>query len=588
MHPNPDHSTREEINRFCPSLKSSHSIINFREEKIKNNLPIIIQNDDLESSESEEDTNEDVRFTGKLDKWDKGARSWLSGGTMFFLIILFHILQVRSDLRKFTIAANTQLHEACSVLEDKTLSLQTALGLAAQDIGPVTFKFVRDLKTKIRSAFLFAGQIFGGKVRAALSTIFQQYYCLLVGVLVTFISLKDTILSIIQVFITDSFISDLCTTITNVVQKIMEYIVEPEKFFNEMIALLLDIIFDTVMGIEIPFVDNEKIARLCSQTGTFNFEEMHGLLRNYLTKLIATVSIILIIYNTFVFMRTIHLHETELKESKNELKVNLDLQSESESESGSDEEEIESDSCFSNAFRWIINFLYYEPFWMFICMGAFGLCHAYFSKYLLQQAEHIKLNIIDKEIDNLKDLFTAMLSDYVTELEISWCGAFTKLLEPMSNFIKSLTLSFKPIIDQVITIGKTILDFVDFVINWLKGIVLGEAITHVVTSILDCMFLRNFRHWVKIADMISEHLFGNKWQFMNGGIINLLKNSIASIFQKLQLTKYLKKLFSASFFMFMRLVAKRSMFLYVYLIVCIILISQGLLMIIIKFLLGYF
>ena len=58
--------------------------------------------------------------------------------------------------------------------------------------------------------------------------------------------------------------SDMCTTITNVVHKIMEYIVEPEKFFNEMIALLLDIIFDTVMGIKIPFVDNEKF---CSQTG---------------------------------------------------------------------------------------------------------------------------------------------------------------------------------------------------------------------------------------------------------------------------------------------------------------------------------
>lgn len=643
----------DEIERFCPCLKISQEFVTQRTaiKSLKNIPSSVIGSDDeyygdgwsgtngSDSDESDSDSYsysdddikaENVRYTGNLDKWDKAARSWLSSGTIFFLMVLFHILQVRSDLRKFTTAANNQLQQACTVLEDKSISLQTALGLAASDVGPITIKFVRDLKSKVRGAFLIAAQIFGSKVRAVLISIGKQYYCYLVAILVAIVSFKHLILDLIAKFFDKgTFIEKLCTTLVFVVEKIIQFVTQPEAFFNDMISSILDEIFEGLMAVDIPIVNCEKMKHLCGKKSSFNFEGIHNLLRSYLTKMVALTAVLLIIFNAVTFIRTIRLHEYELKKSKKDqesdelllesdesdtetIGINMstvitrspsstssfstrtDSTSSSNNSSSSCssydlyDEKVESDGCFINAARWIFNFFSYEPFLLFICMGIFGICHAYFSNYLREQAREIKRTIIDPEIDNMKDLFTEVMQDYVKDLEFAWRNTFSTLLKPLDKFIANLVDNFGDIMDIAIGIGKTILRLIDDVMDQIKKIVLGEAIANGIVALMDCMFLKSFKFWLKIADMIRTHLFSNKWKELSGGIAVLLKSSITAIFEKLQITKVLKKMFSISFAMFMRMVAKRSIFLYVYLIVCALLISQGIFMITVKFVLGYF
>ena len=541
-------------------------------------IPILFENDDDEHRDDDDDDDNVNNASGKLDKWDISARCWLSSGTMFLLVILFHVIQVRSDLRRFTSAANIQLHEACAVLEDKTTSLQTALSLAAQDVGPISFKFVRDLKTKIRGAFHFAGQIFGGRVREALIGVMKHYYCLFVGAVVAFKSLSDAILNLLLPLVSgDTFITDIINAIQNVLDRVVQFVTEPDKAFGNLFADLLGMVLESVVAeIKIPEVVTDTANHVCSNVRRLDFEEIHLLLRRYIAMIVAAITIILVFYNALQFLIVFDSSEIkvepEAEEKKSKTFINL----------------IPT-KTLRNAVRWMYNFLSYQPFWIFLSMGVFGVLHLHFSRSLHTKAQELKRTIIDPAIDSLREQFTTGLTGFLKTLELSWTREFGKLVAPLVDFVKRLTDLFEPILEMIANLGKNILGTIDDVINAIESISQSTGISNIIRSVLDCLILRNFKVWIKIAESIRLRLFGgDKLKNFRGGIVGLLKKSIAAIFKKLQMTKFLKKLFSVSFLIFLKLVVKRSIFLYVYLIVCFILLFQGFLMLIIKFVLGYF
>lgn len=560
-------------------------------------LPTSIRIDQDASSgseaESESDEEDKNSTSSKLDKWDKGARGWLSSGTMFLLIVLFHVIQVRSDLRRFTSAANIQLHEACSVLEDKTMTLQTALSLAAQDVGPISFKFVRDLKTKIRGAFHFAGQIFGGRVREALVSLFKKYYCLLVGALVAFKSFSTAVTELLLNIAQADFVTSILEAIQKTIDKITEFVTEPDKAFADLFTAIMDEIFDaTLTHIILPNLGCESMADVCSAVKTLDFSEIDRLLKGYMAKIIALIAILLVLYNTFKFALVLVINEP--KEPDDEREYSDSDNDNSDSDNGnSDSENSENDDDtesgrLMNAFKWLCNFFSYQPFWIFLSMGVFGVLHLHFSRSLELKAQQMKANIIDPAIDQLKDDFTRGLQGYLVRMEEGWSQAFRDLIRPITDFVAKLAELFKPILTVIVDLGKEILKFIEGVLAWIDSVTIEDSISKTVAAILDCFMLKNFRCWLAIATIINDKLFGGNWNTFQGGILGLLQKSIQSVFEKLQVTKYLKKLLSVHFMMFLKLMTKRSVFLYVYLIVCAILIGQGLLMLLIKFLLGYF
>lgn len=527
---------------------------------------------------------------GNLDKWDKGARVWLSSGTMFFLIILFHLIQVRNDLRNFTTTANNQLESACSVLEDKTGGFQKALDMAAQDVGPISFKFVRDLKTKVKSAFHFAGQIFGGKVREVFITIFQEYYCLLVGALVAYQSLTEQVSIILnEIFDGNNFVEKLTELISGILDHIVKIVSKPEEYFSNLFGYLLDYIFDkTMVSVVIPSLTGKDITEICDTVQSIDFSEIDRLIKGYMAKIIAVIAIILVLYNYFNFIVTL---ET-VKDDDEEDEV------ENEDEDYEDKVKkikIKSDNATSiplsslwNCLRWLKNFLKYPPFWIFLCMGTFGVLHIKFSGSLRIKAEETIKNYVEPTIEEMRTDFVTMLKNYVVELEMIWKAAFLKLTEPFANFIKGLSQAFSSAFNFVVEQGKAVLELIDHFLSMIDTVTIEKSVVKAVGAILDCFILRNIRKWVQIVEIIYTRLFGGKWHDLNGGIVDILQKSISAIFSKLQLASHLKGFFSMHFAMFLNLVAKRSIFLYVYLIVCAILFFQGVLMMLIKFFLGYF
>ena len=559
-------------------------------------IPIHIRIDPEQDEEEDEETDEEstVNSAAQLDKWDKGARSWLSAGTMFLLIILFHVIQVRSDLRRFTAAANIQIDEVCGVLEDKTESLQSALSLAAIDIGPITLKFVRDLKTKLRSAIHFAGQIFGGRVRAFLMSLLSYRYCILVGIVVILKSLADKIAPLFFQPESDSnnnnnpsagtsFIESVLGAVRSLADSITEFLTNPEALFSELLNGLLDVVFDPdLLVIGIPEIVYDSSQSICSKLKRLDFEDINLLVQSYITKLIIVLAIVLVLYNAFQFVTIV---ESEPEEHVSRVKDRTDKSDEYSSDSDEENEEDEAQpSSVSNASTWLYNFLSYEPFWIFLTMGIFGLLHAYFSRSLYRKAQIIKKSVIDPQIDSISDEFTKEITTFLVKLEESWRNAFKDIIRPITIFIEALLGKFEPAINAIGEYGGKIVNLINHVLEYLNRI---TPIKNGIKAALDCLFLNKLNSFLNIADLLRRKLFANDWTNFNGGIVHLLKNSIKAIFKKIKMTKILKKMISVSFLLFLRLVAKRSIFLYVYLIVCLILISQGFIMIIIKLILGY-
>lgn len=543
---------------------------------------------DQEAEDTSDDSDDEVDtrvIGGNLDKWDKGSRVWLSSGTMFFLIILFHLIQVRNDLRNFTTTANNQLESACSVLEDRTAGFQKALNMAAQDVGPISFKFVRDLKTKIKSAFHFAGQIFGGKVREVFILIFNEYYCLLVGAVVVYQSFTEQVSIILnQIFDGNLFVKELTKLIDEIIDNIVRFIRNPEEYFSNLFGLILDFVFDqSMVSVVIPSLMGKDLNEICDTVQSIDFSEIDRLIKGYMAKIIAAIAIILVLYNYFNFVFTLETVKDDLDPEDED----KDEKEEKVKRSKSSKSKIPLSSLW-NCLNWLKNFLKYPPFWIFLCMGTFGVLHIKFSGSLRTKAEELITNYVEPTIEEMKNDFVTTMKHYVVELETMWRAAFLKLLEPFTSFIKGLTDSFGSTFTYVVSLGKDILEIIGIVITRLYKLAVENRVIDAIFAMLDCLALRNIKKWVQIIAIIYDRLFGGKWNDLNGGIVDILQKSISTIFGKLQMSSHLKGFFSMHFAMFVNLVAKRSIFLYVYLILCAILLCQGVLMMLIKFLLGYF
>lgn len=575
------------IPRYCREDDIESNYYNFNPR-----LNNIINNVEEEEEDSDEEVMEVRSGSNELDKWDKGARSWLSGGTMFLLIVLFHVIQVRSDLRRFTTAANVQIEEACGVLEDKTVSLQTALGLAVKDIGPITLKFVRDLKSKVRAAFYFAAQIFGGRIRSYYMSLMSYRYCLLVGMTTVINSLMNSSLNFLKFYCSDSFFTNLINILQSATNLISDIVTNPEKVINAVIQKLLDFIFDIdLLSIEVPEIIVGNSSEICSRLKKLNFEEINLLLQSYIKKIIVLLTVMLVLFNTFQFISVV-----DSESSKKEKEENKSQQEEEEDEEtlsifSDDSDEIlnnkegNNSSCAKNATVWFFRFLSFDSFWIFLTMGVFGLLHVHFSHSLVLKAKEIKKTVIDPQIDIISSEFMKEVTDFLVSIEESWKSLFRSVFSPITNFIESLSNILGPILSEIKEAFSPVIDQIDNFINYFNLI---SCVESSIKAMIDCFFLSKMKMFLNIAKFIKDKLTKSNWNKFDGGIVHLLKNSIVSIFRKLKLTKYLKKLLSVSFLMFLRLVTKRSVFLYVYLIVCAILISQGILLMIIKLILGYF
>jgi hypothetical protein len=588
---NEDETRKEEEKEKTVNIKYVPIPVPINREKRFKDRDVSYNKREDESEDSDDEVEQSIK--GNLDKWDKGARIWLSSGTMFFLIILFHLIQVRNDLRNFTTAANNQIESACSVLENKTTGFQKALDMAAQDVGPISFKFVRDLKTKVKSAFHFAAQIFGGKVREVFIAIFQEYYCLVVGALVIYQSLTKEIYNAInQLFDGNVFISTMTELMETLIDNIVRFISDPEKYFSDLFVILLDYIFDkTMVSVIIPSLTGKDMNEICDAIQAIDFSEIDRLIKGYMAKIIAVIAIVLVLYNYFNFIVTL---ETGKDDTLSESSSKSDTESDFD-ESFDKVKKIKSYreskiplSSLWYCLKWLKNFLKYPPFWIFLCMGTFGVLHIKFSGSLRLKAEELIANYVEPTIEGMRTDFVTMLKNYVFDLEKMWKEAFLKMMKPFKDFIKGLTRSFGGSFHFVLKQGKVILNIINFLVQKLDLVTISDTILKAITAILDCFILRNIRKWVQIVEIIYTRLFGGKWNDLNGGIMDILQKSISAIFGKLQLSSHLKGFFSMHFAMFLNLVAKRSIFLYVYLIFCAILLCQGVLMMLIKLLLGYF
>jgi hypothetical protein len=660
--------------RFCPKLNTEHERTrrSFASDEKKGSrnvqdggrslqfvpipIPLLDTDSELSSDEFDDDEDEDeeeednVVMKGKLDEWDRGARSWLSSGTVFFLLILFHLLQVRSDIRKFTSAANNQLHQACNVLEHKTVSLSSALNLATQDVGPISFKFVRDLKGMIRKAFHFAGQIFGGRIREAMIGLIKKYYCLFVGAVVVFRSLSSLLVESVQVFSkinrsredlsieearrqineeriqrqqqqqkqqqqtetetetaeegenyssqvnvseeeTNQFIQDILHQIQNVIDQIAKFLVQPEQFFAQLFVSIFESnVEGLAAAVSIPNVAVTQFATICGNVRAVDFDEIEGILKRYMVVLVAVVAVLLILFNAIQFLITF---DSATRNKQNQNKTNTQNQNNSELEPPSEPVafqfiKILPFKCARNASRWLLHFFSYRPFWVFLGMGIFGFLHLQFSNSLHDKASDIMNHVIFPAITALKDKFTVGLANYLELVEQEWSIQFKTFIEPITSLITQLSKIFSGAIGMIVKVSNAILKVVDKAVEIIKWFG-SEVLTEVIVTILDCLLLKNFRIWKRIVDLVQNKLIkNNSLTNFNGGVLGLLRKSIDSIFAHLNVTKYLKELFSFQFLAFLNLICKRSIFLYIYLILAFILICQGLLMVSIKFLLGYF
>ena len=598
---------RNRFERFCPSIQQQkqfnfdlnhqkrNSVDNGSIQFIPIPVPVFSSSDEDEEDDEDDDdpynpnSNRGDRvkegLNGKLNKFDKGSRSWLSSGTMFLLIIIFHIIQIRSDIRKFVEATDIQLKEACSIMEDKTSSLQTALGLAAQDIGPISFKFIRDLKTKIRSAFLFAGQILGGRVREAMASLMKQYYCLFIGIVVTFKSLIDNVIQVVtESFSKDSFAKDILVFIQKIIDDISHFLTEPEKAFSDLFGVLFDAISEAVLKeIKIPEILSENSSEACSNLREFDFEKLHNLVRKYIAALISAMAVLLVIYNAIQFISALERHESESAKLVKLKRTTL--------EQSNLKKEIshEKSGSIVNAFKWMFNFLSFQPFWVFLSMGIFGLLHVRFSYALEKCANDIKTQNVEPAIEFLKDKFTLNVKNYIVTVETGWANKFQLLLAPVTLLIESLANKFKPVLEVIVNVGTKILKTIDNVIDWFDANSVLTVIGKTLHVILDCLILRNFQIWIVTSGIIQNRLFNkDKLMSFKGGIVGMLRKSIESIFRKLEMTKYLQKMFTSNFLSFLHMMAKRSVFLYVYLFVCLIFLFQGIFILLIKLILGHF
>jgi hypothetical protein len=119
-----------------------------------------------------------------LDRWERASRVWLSTGTVFILLILLQAMHLRQDIRNLAATTNEQLYQVCSVVDDKSQSLQKALALTSASLHPLAASMLQEVATRVRGAVLFTVQVLGSKVGELLKSLCKEKICIFYGILV--------------------------------------------------------------------------------------------------------------------------------------------------------------------------------------------------------------------------------------------------------------------------------------------------------------------------------------------------------------------------------------------------------------------
>lgn len=559
------------------------------------------------NQDEEQEENEkilDVKPKSPLSKWDRASRVWLSSGTFLLLVILFHALQVRNDLRRFIYTANDQLNSACYVFDNKVTALQSSLDSAALDVGPITLKFLRDFKGKMRSAFQFGAQIFGGRLREMIIGSYKHVYCAVIGILVVLSSLMQELrisgaVEIARYLLFQALPDNVFTSAYESAQYILERIIafvkQPEKFLASLIFELVDQFTPEFEDfVELPQVRTMAIG-VCEQMGKLDFDSIQLLLRRYLIAIILVLAMVLVLYNSIQFIKEVDIEDEKeaiarkLAEKEHEIRVEM---TRLEAANKNPKPIIKKHQLYflfimmpSRRFRkignWFLYFLSYQPLWIFFTMGILGVLHIHFTEDLIKAAKAIKTTQIDPEIDRLTDQFVVYLHTFVAELNEQWGVVLKSLFSPITDMIRKIINAFSPFLEVIQVLGG-LLDGPLHNLFYGSGLFIRPLMKGAF-AFLECLLFGELRKWSKIGSMLMERYESSSLSLgMDGSVVSLLKRAISAIIKHLRLTKALKKMFTASFLVFLRMFKTRSMFMYVYLIACLILIMQGVLMALIK------
>ena len=287
-------------------------------------------------------------------------------------------------------------------------------------------------------------------------------------------------LAVSGIFEGNIFLSQITSLIDEIIINIVEFMSNPEKYFSELFGLLLDFIFDkTMISVVIPSLTGKDMNEICESIQAIDFSQIDRLIKGYMAKIIAIIAVVLVLYNYFNFIVTI---ETERDEDD---EVDKQDKGDSESEKKKKSRSKVPLSSLWNCIKWLKNFLKYPPFWIFLCMGTFGVLHIKFSKSLRKKAEELISNYVEPTIEEMKKDFVTMMKNYVIDLETMWRKAFLKLTEPFKNFIEGLTKSFGITFDQIVKLGKQVLDAINILLTQFYKFTTHEGIRKAIYAILD-------------------------------------------------------------------------------------------------------
>lgn len=546
----------------------------------------------------------DAKPKSPLSKWDRASRVWLSSGTFLLLVILFHALQVRNDLRRFISTANDQLDSACYVFDNKVMALQSSLDNAALDVGPVTLNFLRDLKGKMRSTFQFGAQIFGGRLREMIISAYKHVYCAVIGILVVVSSLLSELRSkglvekaadLLSNVFPDTFLEHAFETAQYILNQVIEFIKRPETFLATLIFDLVDTVTpDFEDFVELPQVRG-VVGGVCKQLKRLDFDGIQLLLRRYLMAIIVVLAMVLVLFNSFQFIKEVDAQDEKeaaaLKLAKKDQELRVELER-LEAANQIPQPIVKKHKLYflftlmpSKRFRkignWLLYFLSYQPLWIFLTMGILGVLHIHFTKDLIKAARAIKETQIDPEIDRLTDQFVVYLHSFITELHEQWSLVLQSLFAPITSMIQKIVEAFAPFMKVIELMGELLGGPIK---NLFHGFGLFiRPLAKGAFAFLECFLFSELKKWSKIGAVLIERFQASGISLgFDGSVVSLLKRAITAIIKHLRLTQALKKMFTASFLMFLRMFKTRSMFMYVYLIACLILIMQGVLMALLK------